>query len=280
MKLTEDQNDALLWDEQKALHDATNFLYDSSQQLQQKELPPDNYYHEQLRRVSEQQPLSTSVFVPPANGKSSRGRSSRGSSRAGSRPTSRNSSRGSSRSVSPTRTSTPGSPTRMSNKEKPFLPSSMSMKMEPDHTEKGVQGPNGAALNRAMMSIRSHHSAENEDNDDLDIGFEDAVQRQQSNPNLNFNSNNNNQFNNNYASMRANMGSVKSLASAASDPNLFPVTRGSTLNNLLTDYSGNKRGPVPKQQPLPIAVVRAKKKVLAQKMRQNRDDLVDFLKHK
>lgn len=162
--------------------------------------------------------------------------------------------------------------------------------MDPD-TESGVQGPNGAALNRAMMSIRSHHSAENEDNDDVDIGFEDAAQRPHSHANLhhdqhrphhNNNNNNNNQNNynsNNYMSMRNN-GSVKSLASAASEPGVFPVSRETNQNHLLTDYSSSKRGPVPKQQPVPAAVVRAKQKALAQKLRQNRDDLVNFLKHK
>lgn len=111
IKKTEEEYEAA-WEAANLIDNQANGVTGAGPQAaeadtEQAELPPDNYYHEQLRRLSAKSPLSTTKFVPPAGNRSAKG--SKGGSRAGSRGGSRDSSRDRG-SPSRSRAASPGSP--------------------------------------------------------------------------------------------------------------------------------------------------------------------------
>lgn len=216
---------------------------------EERELPPDNFYHEQLRRLSAKSPLSTTKFVPPVGPKSGKG------SKTGSKTGSRAGSRDSSRERSPTRSraASPGSPTQgVVN---------MIMSQRVTSSPFGVSGKAGAG-GGAQGDEADQQEAEEEELDDFQrndnprsvpqarqqgTGATDSFPMQQSS-------------------------SLPTLHHSESQINLLP-------NQPLTQSQTQSRR-IPKQEVQPAGTVRLKEKLRSKQQRHNQEELQTFLKHK
>ena len=260
IKITEQENEAA-WEAANNIEDQGEAVPAAPLAMEteaeaEPELLPDNFYHEQLRRLSAKSPLSTTKFVPPTGSRSAKG--SKSGSKTGSRTGSRDSSRDG-RSPSRSRTASPVSPQRPGALQKVVSGNTLSGPISPSpgqgKLQKDVEGEGDDKLDDFQRNDSTYvqHQHQHQQHKQQQRSTHDPF------PPLQQSS------------------SLPLLHHSQSQVNLLPSSKMAQSQQSQAQWQSQR---IPKQEVMPAGTARLRDKLRSKQQKHNQEELKNFLKHK